>query len=255
MSTNFDELKLLFATLRDPEGGCPWDLKQTPESLREYILEEAHELVEAITDGDPLKQKEELGDVLLQVLFLSRIMEERRQFCVEDVMVTLKEKLIRRHPHIFAEKSQLTDEDVKKNWEKIKKEEKTKESILSQYPDTMPALSVCKRISEQAASVGFDWVNEAQIRAKVDEELLELARAETQEEKFEECGDLLFAVANLCRHNHVHPEMALKSAIQKFASRFRHMETEIKNGKADSFADMTAADMDHLWLESKKKGL
>lgn len=255
MSHVFDELKTIFARLRHPDDGCPWDLKQTPDTLREYILEEAHELTEAITDGDSNRQKEELGDVLLQVFFLSRIMEEQKAFSIEDVMVTLKEKLIRRHPHIFGEKADLTDEDVKKNWEKIKQQEKTKDSILSQYPDSMPSLSICKRISEQAASVGFDWQNEAQIREKVNEELMELSKAQTQEEKFEECGDLLFAVANLCRHHHVHPELALKAANQKFTLRFRHMEHLIKTEKPDGFSDLTADEYDALWLKSKSAGI
>lgn len=254
MSHVFDELKIIFAQLRHPQDGCAWDLKQTPETLREYILEEAHELVEAITVGTPSEQKEELGDVLLQVLFLSQIMEEKKIFSIDDVMVTLKEKLIRRHPHIFAEKANLTDADVKKNWEKIKKQEKTKDSILSQYPDTMPSLSTCKRISEQAASVGFDWKNEIQIRDKVNEEMRELAEARNQEEKFEECGDLLFAVANLCRHHQVHPELALKSANLKFTKRFQNMEQMIKNEGSDGFTNMTAESYETLWQKTKKAG-
>ncbi len=252
MSLLFDELIHLFARLRDPKTGCPWDLKQTPDSLREYIIEEAHELTEAIASGDAVSQKEELGDLLLQILFLSRIMEEQKQFSINDVMTTLKEKLIRRHPHIFLEKANLTDDEVKINWEKIKKREKSKESIISDYPDTMPALSVCKRISEQAASVGFDWVDSAQLREKIDEELIELENARNQEEKIEECGDLLFSVANLCRHHNVHPELALKAANRKFTDRFRFIEKKGYETKKE-MSTYSCEEFDTLWEESKQK--
>ncbi len=252
MSTLFEELIHIFSRLRDPVNGCPWDLKQTPDSLREYIIEEAHELTEAIAEGDSEKQKEELGDLLLQVLFLSRIMEERKQFDIQDVMLTLKNKLIRRHPHIFAEKVQLTDEQVKNNWEKIKKSEKSKDSIISDYPDTMPALSVSKRISEQAASVGFDWPDSEQLLAKISEEIAELKNARTEPEIQEECGDLLFTVANLCRHHKIHPEMALKAANRKFIERFRFIEKKIKESDRD-FSGHSAEELDALWRQAKRE--
>ncbi len=250
MSQLFDDLVQIFARLRNPEDGCPWDLKQTPDTLREYIIEEAHELTEAISDGDVRKQKEELGDLFLQVLFLSRIMEEKNHFDINDVMKTLKEKLIRRHPHIFQQKMKLTDDQVKNNWEKIKKKEKSKESIISDYPDTMPALSVSKRISEQAASVGFDWPDSSQIHGKINEELNEILKAKTIEEKNEECGDLLFAVVNLCRHLRVHPELALKAANRKFTERFRYLENKISDLKQD-ITSQTLPELEALWQESK----
>lgn len=252
MSMLFDELIQIFARLRDPDEGCPWDIKQTADTLREYIIEEAHELTEAITDKNPDKQKEELGDLLLQVLFLSRIMEEQNVFDINDVMATLKEKLIRRHPHIFAEKVKLTDRDVKMNWEKIKKREKSNASILSDYPDTMPALSVSKRISEQAASVGFDWQDVKQIEHKIDEEIHELNRASDPDEKMEECGDLLFAAANLCRRHNIHPELALKAANRKFTSRFRIVEQKVRDSQKD-FSAHSLSELDSFWEEAKKE--
>lgn len=252
MSQLFDELVAIFARLRHPQEGCPWDLKQTPETLREYIIEEAHELTEAISDGDIRKQKEELGDLFLQVLFLSRLMEERKNFDISDVMETLKEKLIRRHPHIFQEKMTLTDDEVKRNWEKIKKQEKNKKSIISDYPDSMPALSVSKRISEQAASVGFDWPDAKQIHEKIQEELDEILKARTDQEKCEECGDLLFAAVNLCRHLRVHPELALKAANRKFTERFRFMEAKVKEAQQE-IGSHSLEELEALWQQSKKR--
>jgi len=254
MSELFDELRMIFVKLRDPKNGCPWDIKQTPSSLQEYIIEEAHELTEAIADGCPDKQKEEMGDLLLQIFFLSQIMDEQKLFNIDDVMSTLKEKLIRRHPHIFEERTQLTDDEVKRNWENIKKKEKSKQSIISDYPDSMPALAVCKRISEQVASVGFDWKDANQIRKKIDEELLELENALTTEEQTEECGDLLFAIANLCRHYKVHPELALKAANRKFIKRFRYMEQKV-NKTDKGFTFHSLEELDTLWEESKQENL
>ena len=153
----FNNLIKIMKKLRNPINGCPWDRKQTDHSLKEYILEEAHELVEAIEMDSPEKQKEELGDLLLQIVFLSQINREKNNFTIKDVIDTINRKLINRHPHIFGDTTVHSAEEVKQNWEKIKKKEKNNSSILSDYPARMPALSHAKRVAEQASSVGFDW--------------------------------------------------------------------------------------------------
>ena len=163
--------------LRHPRRGCPWDLKQTPASLKEYILEEAHELIEAIDGGDAAAVKEELGDLLLQIVFLAQIAEENGQFSIRDVAAGIGEKLVRRHPHIFGDVQVADADEVKANWEQIKIAEKNKQSVISDYPSSMPSLLLANRIASQAAGVGFDWDDAAKALDKVSEEIAEL-RAE-----------------------------------------------------------------------------
>ncbi|MGD2085774.1 MAG: nucleoside triphosphate pyrophosphohydrolase [Candidatus Aminicenantes bacterium] len=252
----FNKLVKIMKQLRNPINGCPWDREQTGPSLREYILEEAHELVEAIEIDSLEKQKEELGDLLLQIVFLSQIHREKNHFTVKDVLNTINQKLIRRHPHIFGDLTVQSAQEVKQNWEKIKKKEKKKKSIVSDYPASMPALSHAKRVAEQASSVGFDWGDPLGALEKVEEEAGELKKALRlgQREKVEEeIGDILFAVANVARLAHVNPEFALKNTNKKFVTRFRYIEEQLrKQGKDINETGM--AEMDALWEESKSVG-
>ena len=252
-----DKLIKIMKQLRNPINGCPWDRKQTEFSLREYILEESHELVEAIEMGSVQKQKEELGDVLLQIIFLSQIHRERNNFTVKDVIKTVTEKLIHRHPHIFGNVKVSTAEEVRQNWEKIKKKQKDNGSILSDYPDQMPALSHAKRISEQASSVGFDWNDPIPALEKVEEEVEELKKEikELNQQRIEEeLGDILFAVANVARLAHVNPEFALKNTNKRFVKRFRYIEEQMK-AQGKDIASASLEEMEALWQEAKANSL
>ncbi|MCP4147007.1 MAG: nucleoside triphosphate pyrophosphohydrolase [bacterium] len=250
----FNKLIKIMKLLRSPISGCPWDRKQTPHSLREYVLEEAHELVEAIDMESAKKQKEELGDLLLQIVFLSRLNQEKGNFDIRDVVDTISEKLIKRHPHIFGDTTVQSAEEVKQNWEKIKKKDKKSASILSDYPAKMPALSHAKRVAEQASSVGFDWDDPFKALDKVEEEIEELKveiRDGNKEKIEEEIGDILFAVANVSRLTHINPEFALKKANDKFVSRFRYIEEQLKEQKKD-IDEASLDEMESIWQEAKK---
>ncbi|MCP5102501.1 MAG: nucleoside triphosphate pyrophosphohydrolase [bacterium] len=256
----FNKLIKILKKLRNPINGCPWDRKQTPDSLKEYVLEEAYEVVEAIEDGSVEKQKEELGDLLLQIVFLSQLHGEKGNFTVKDVTEAINKKLIRRHPHIFGDTTVHTAEDVKRNWEKIKKKENKKTSILSDYPPQMPALAHAKRIAEQASTVGFDWADPLKALEKVEEEIGELKkelqnrrdRHEGHRDRVEEeLGDILFAVANVSRLAKVNPEFALKSANKKFVTRFRYIEEQLKKQGKD-ISETSLDEMEELWQEAKK---
>ena len=239
--------------LRNPINGCPWDRKQSPHSLREYILEEAHELVEAIDMDSSQKQKEELGDLLLQIVFLSQIHREKGRFSIKEVIETINQKLIQRHPHIFGDITVSSAEEVKQNWEKIKKKEKERKSIISDYPAQMPALSHAKRVAEQASSVGFDWDNPLGALEKIEEEIEELKKelqSGCKEKLEEEIGDLLFAVANVARLAHINPEFALKNTNKKFVSRFRYIEEQL-HVQGKNIEETGMAEMEALWQEAK----
>jgi tetrapyrrole methylase family protein / MazG family protein len=248
-----DKLTKIMKRLRNPINGCPWDRKQTPHSLREYVLEEAHELVEAIDLNSVEKQKEELGDLLLQVVFLSQLHREKGNFSMKEVIATINHKLITRHPHIFGDSTVNSAEEVRQNWEKIKKKTKKKKSILSDYPAMMPALSHAKRIAEQASSVGFDWNDPLPALDKVEEEIEELKaeiRSGNREKIEEEIGDILFAVSNVARLSHVNPEFALKSTNKKFISRFRYIEEQLK-AEGKDINETSLEEMEELWQEAK----
>lgn len=251
----FNKLIKILKRLRNPINGCPWDRKQTQHSIKEYVLEEAHELVEAIDLESPEKVKEELGDLLLQIAFLSQLNLEKNNFSIREVIDTVNKKLIKRHPHIFGDATAHTAEEVRQNWEKIKKKEKKKTSILSDYPPQMPALAHAKRIGEQASSVGFDWNDPLKALEKVEEEIEELKKEirEGDEKKItEEVGDLLFAVANVSRLAKVNPEFALKGTNKKFISRFRYIEEQLKKQGKD-IAKTDLDEMEELWQESKNE--
>ena len=264
MSNSFDELIAVMTRLRAP-GGCPWDAVQTYQSLSQYLLEEAYETFDAIQEadatGDTANLREELGDLLLQVIFHSTIGKERGDFNIDDVSAGVTQKLILRHPHVFGDAKFARAEDVLDNWDKLKaderkasgKVEKKRESILDEVPVHFPALLEGLKLTKKAAKVGFDWENANQIFAKLDEETAELKLAIERGEKKnidEEIGDLLFVVMNLARHLDVEPETALKKTNRKFRQRFKFIEDELKrDGK--SLEDANLKEMDDLWNKAK----
>lgn len=227
---------------------CPWDRKQTIQSLRQLTIEETYELADAITDENWQGIKEELGDLLLHIVFYARIGNERNAFTLEDVITSICDKLIARHPHIYADVTVKNEEDVKKNWEKLKlKEGKT--SILSGVPLSLPAMVKAMRLQEKAKQVGFEWENKDQVWQKVEEEIIELKEAidiQNQLKIEEEFGDVLFSLVNYARFLQLDAENALERTNKKFISRFTRMEEEaIKNG-LDLYA-MTLEELDTLW--------
>jgi MazG family protein len=251
----FSKLVRIMKKLRHPRRGCPWDLAQSPQTLKEYVLEEAHELIEAIDRGRDEEIKEELGDLLLQIVFLSRLAEEKNNFSIHDVVAGISEKLIRRHPHIFGQTKVNGADEVKANWEKIKIAEKNKQSVISDYPPTMPSLLLANRIASQASGVGFDWNDAGKAIAKVDEEIEELRaeiRAGRLHEAENEIGDLLFAVANVARLLKINPEFALARTNKKFTSRFRFIEEELKK-RGQDIRNTTLAELDALWNQAKSR--
>ena len=264
MSKAFDELVAVMDRLRAP-GGCPWDAEQTYQSLSQYLLEEAYETFDAIQEadqtGDTTNLREELGDLLLQVVFHSTIGKERGDFTIDDVAEGVAQKLVLRHPHVFGDANYERAEDVLDNWDKLKaderkasgKAEKVKDSILDEVPVHFPALLEGLKLTKKAAKVGFDWENAGQIFAKLDEETAELRAAIERGEKDnidEEIGDLLFVVMNLARHLDVEPETALNKTNRKFRQRFRFIEDELKReGKSLDAANLK--EMDDLWNKAK----
>jgi len=254
---SFDELVQVMKTLHAP-GGCPWDREQTHESLKPYFLEEVYEALEAIDSGSDENLKEELGDVLLQVVFHAEIADKEGRFTIDDVIRGIVEKLKRRHPHVFGDAEVDNSDQVMKNWEQIKRGEKRKKkeggSVLDGLPKDLPALVKARRIQEKVSRVGFDWERTEEVMLKVEEELGELkeAREKNDQAKIEEeLGDLLFAVANLARFVSVCPEDALRKTIDKFRRRFQYIERELpKRGR--KLGEASLEEMDALWEEVKK---
>ncbi|HWI62648.1 MAG TPA: nucleoside triphosphate pyrophosphohydrolase [Symbiobacteriaceae bacterium] len=249
-----DPLVEVMARLREPEGGCPWDREQTHETLRKYLLEEAYEVVEAIDRGDPDDICEELGDVLLQVAFHAQVARENGTFDMHDVVQVITEKLVRRHPHVFGDVEAETAEDVTRNWEAIKRQEKgaqaAPESLLKGVSTALPALSRAHEVQKKAAKVGFDWDNLEGPVTKVREELEEVLSAPP--DKVEgEIGDLLFACVNVARALKVDPEVALTGTTAKFIRRFQHIERRAAE-QGRILSEMTLSDMDLLWEEAKQ---
>lgn len=257
MNDAFSNLVALMARLRGSDG-CPWDRKQTPSSLKPFLIEECFEVVDALDDGDPAKIREELGDLLFQIVFHARIAEEQGQFTITDVLTTIHEKMIRRHPHVFGSERLETDREVLANWEEIKKKEKgyeDRKSILEGVPSGMPSLLRAHRLQERAARVGFDWKHLNDVLPKLDEEIREFKeslQSEQAEKIEEELGDVFFTLVNLSRFLGVNPEDALRKTIGKFIHRFRTIE-EAAAAQGRSLSDMTLEEMDRLWEESKKE--
>lgn len=228
-------LVALMQRLLAPDG-CPWDREQSFESLRRYVLEEACEVIDAIDQGDLALLEEELGDLLLQVVFLAELARARRAFGPDDVVRGICEKLVRRHPHVFADADVSSAADVARQWETIKAQEKSARPLLGSIPRSLPPLERARRLSERASRVGFDWPDAAGSRAKVDEELAELDQAVASGDTAEmesELGDLLFALVNLARRHGIDAGAALQGTSDRFCERFAHVERRVREGGGD----------------------
>lgn len=247
----------IMAALRG-ENGCPWDKAQTHESLKPFLLEEAYEVIDAIDRGDANDLTEELGDLLLQIVFHSRLAEERGEFDMGDVIDGICEKMIRRHPHIFGDVKVENAGEVLKNWEDIKREEKdikTQAQSMASLPATFPALMLAYKVQEKAARVGFDWADVKGAMDKVFEEMEEIKEVykDNNCDKIrEEMGDLLFAAVNVARFLKVDPELALRDATKKFIRRFNYVEQAAARSDRE-LQDMSLEEMDKLWEEGKKQ--
>ncbi|WP_374470530.1 nucleoside triphosphate pyrophosphohydrolase [Phenylobacterium sp.] len=252
-----DRLLAIMARLRDPQTGCPWDVEQTFATIAPYTVEEAYEVADAIERQDLHDLKEELGDLLLQVVFHSRMAEEQGAFGFEDVARAINDKMIRRHPHVFGEESYASLSDQKAGWEELKAAEREKkgkaESLLDDVPAGLPALTRAVKLSKRAARVGFVWPSVAEVLEKLDEEVQELKAeiaAGAVEKARDEMGDVLFVVANLARTLDVDPEDALRGTNAKFVRRFRFIEARLaERGRTPDQSDL--AEMDALWDEAK----
>ena len=253
MNTRAEAFEKLIQIMDDLREKCPWDRKQTIQSLRQMTLEESYELADAITESDWTSIKEELGDLLLHILFYSKIASEQNQFTVEEVINGISKKLVDRHPHIYGDVKVHDEEDVKRNWEKLKIKE-GKRSVLSGVPKTLPALVKAMRLQEKAKQVGFEWENRDQVWDKVKEEENELdqAIAENDQEKIEEeFGDLVFSLVNFARFLNVDAENALEITNKKFIKRFSQMEKKaMASGK--NLNEMTLQEMDSIWNQIKR---
>ncbi|MEO6844378.1 MAG: nucleoside triphosphate pyrophosphohydrolase [Ginsengibacter sp.] len=248
---DFNKLIQIMDELRDK---CPWDKKQTIHTLRQQTIEETYELADSITDKDWNGIKEELGDLLLHIIFYAKIGVEENKFTLKEVIDGICNKLIKRHPHIYGTTKAETEDDVKRNWEQIKLSE-GKKSVLSGVPKSLPAMVKAMRIQEKAKQVGFEWANKEQVWEKVEEEkseLLEAVDSGNAEHIEEEAGDLFFSVINYVRFLKVDAENALELTNKKFIKRFRQMEDAVQqNGM--SLGNMTLAEMDAIWNEVKKQ--
>lgn len=233
---------------------CPWDKKQTIHTLRSMTIEELYELVDAIDANDWKGIKEELGDLFLHLLFYARIGREESQFVLDDVLTGIAEKLIRRHPHIYGDVEVKDEEEVKKNWQKIKAAEgKVTQSVLEGVPKSLPAVVKALRIQEKAKQIGFEWENKQDVWAKVEEEMNEFTEAVKKNEKDEmeaEFGDILFSLVNYARFLQIDPEAALEKTNQKFIRRFRFMEKKAGE-KGLTLDNMSLSEMDELWNAAK----
>ena len=246
----FDRLLTIMDELREQ---CPWDQKQTLQSLRPLTIEETYELGDAILDNDLDEVKKELGDLLLHIVFYSKIGSETQDFDIGDVTHGISEKLISRHPHIYGDVKVANEEDVKRNWENLKLKE-GKSSVLEGVPNSLPALVKASRIQDKVAGVGFDWEESHQVFEKVEEELAELKEqvvAGNQKEIEAEFGDVLFSMINYARFLKVDPESALERTNKKFIKRFQYLETKAKEN-SKSLKEMTLSEMDVFWEEAKK---
>ena len=243
----------LLSIMDDLRSQCPWDKKQTMETLRHLTIEEVYELGDSILDNDLEEVKKELGDVLLHIVFYAKIGSETNDFDIADVCNTICEKLIARHPHIYGDVKVENEEDVKRNWERLKLKE-GKSSVLEGVPNSLPALVKANRIQDKVAGVGFDWEHPDQVWEKLEEELGEFKHEvdEGNMEKMEsEFGDVLFSMVNYARFLGINPENALEKTNKKFSSRFKYLEAKAKENNK-SLKEMTLAEMDIFWEEAKK---
>lgn len=255
--SEFDKLLSVMKELRGPEG-CPWDKKQDFYSLKPYIIEEAYEVVEALEEKDMKSLKEELGDLLLQIVFQAQIGKENNVFDINDVIEGIRKKLIRRHPHVFGNKRIESVNQVKKTWEEIKSKERSnnkEESLLDNISKVQPSLNQAYEVQKKAAEVGFDWDQIEDVLLKIEEEVNELKEAVNQESRDrieDELGDLLFAVVNLSRFKKINPEIALLRTINKFKKRFRYIERSLKEENKD-INKVSLEELDRYWNQAKEK--
>ncbi|MBI4302184.1 MAG: nucleoside triphosphate pyrophosphohydrolase [Chloroflexi bacterium] len=247
---SFATLERIMAQLRSPQG-CPWDKEQTHPTLKTFLLEESYEVLAALDEEDMDKLKEELGDLLMQIVFHAQIAAEAGKFNMGDILEGINAKLIKRHPHVFDETSVASSQEVPHRWEAIKKEER-EGSILASVPKQMPALAGSQSIQRRVAEVGFDWASLDEVLDKVREELNELERAKTSQEKIHEWGDLLFALANAARWQKIDPEEALRLANQRFSRRFAYME-EVCRQRGLSLESLSLTEQNALWEQAKEK--
>jgi ATP diphosphatase len=268
-SRDISRLLEIMAKLRTPDGGCPWDLEQNFATIAPYTIEEAYEVVDAIRRQDLVDLKDELGDLLLQVVFHARMAEEQGRFSFADVVEAVTRKLIRRHPHVFGDAGRLPVEEVNRLWDRIKQEERDERraarvaagivleepGFLGGIAEALPALARAQKLTARAAKVGFDWPETGQVVAKIHEELEEVreaAEAKDPDRLEDEMGDLLFAVTNLARHYGVDPEKALRRTNAKFERRFKAIEDGL--ARAGSSLDRASLDeMERIWVEAKGK--
>lgn len=252
----FDELVEIMKKLRDPDKGCPWDLEQTRESLKPFLVEETYEVLEAIDKGKPPEIKEELGDLLFQIVFHAQVADDMEEFNIEDVIGHIRDKMIRRHPHVFGDADFSNSEEVLANWEEEKKREgKQRASILEGIPRTLPGLMRAHRLQERAARVGFDWQRRSDAVAHLDDEIAEFKEALSRNDESgmeDEFGDILFMLVNISRFVGVNPEDALRRTISKFIRRFRHIEMAASESGI-KLSDMSLEEMDAIWEDSKKR--
>lgn len=249
------ELIAIMSALRG-ENGCPWDKEQTRESLKPFIVEEAYEVLEAIDEKNPEAIKEELGDLLFQIVFQCQIAKERGEFGMQEVLERIAKKMIARHPHVFGDAQYKTSEEVLVHWEAQKKREgKQRGSILEGVPKTLPSLLRAHRLQDRASRVGFDWEKIDDVIQKLEEEMREFRQAlkeKGQDDIEDELGDVFFSLVNISRFVGVNPEDALRKTISKFISRFRYIEMAAADA-GKTLSDMTLAEMDALWDAAKKK--
>ena len=258
---SIEKLRWIMTQLRDPETGCPWDVKQNFTSITSHTLEEAYEVVDAIEQNDFVELNKELGDLLFQVIFYSQLGQEQNLFDFDSVVDAICEKLIRRHPHVFSDVNLNTDAEIKSNWENEKlKERQTKNnqenlSILADIPKNLPALSQAAKIQKRCSHIGFDWDNITDVFAKIEEEVLEVkeeleAKDVNKVALGEEIGDLMFAVVNLCRHAKQDPETLLRQANQKFTKRFHGVEAQVQQSERD-FSQHSLEQLEQYWQQVK----
>jgi nucleoside triphosphate diphosphatase len=257
-SRDINRLLEIMTALRNPQTGCPWDIEQTFATIAPYTIEEAYEVADAIARDDLADLKDELGDLLLQVVFHARMAQEQNAFDFGDVVESITAKMIRRHPHVFGAKRDLSPDEVKGLWAKIKAEEKAarpQEGLLADVPVGLPGLTRAVKLQSKASTVGFDWNDARLVLDKIREETREIEAALDAKDDaaiLDEIGDLLFAVANLARHVGADPEAAIRGTNAKFERRFGHIETEIRR-RGQNLAEVSLAEMDVLWNDAKAR--
>jgi len=252
IGNQFEELVNIVSRLRAPDG-CPWDREQTNHTLLPYFVEEVYEAIESIDDGDWDLVKEELGDILLHIVFQASIAEDEKNFQIIDSLDNINKKLINRHPHVFGDAKAEAAFHAKQNWEAEKHKEKGRESRLDGVPNSLPSLIRAQRLQQKASYAGFDWEKIEQVWGKVNEEIIELKEAEisgNNQHREEEMGDLLFAIVNLSRHLNISSEDALRKTNQKFIRRFKKVEEGIK-AKGKKLNEASLEEMDSIWNEAK----